>query len=209
MLKSALDRWIQNPVCKVYFAGFESDTYRLQRSGWSVSARQQISTYSSGFDISLVLKHEAANLYALSNRVSLDYGMLHNMYEVANHLIFHLQQVSSSMYVQTMNGIPGSLEKYYNEFNPISCVPEYTNERICLSNLNIFKPLVETKEIVLGPKTVNEALEYVLKLQEPEQVAIREEKRKELARAAVNEKFNRTDVKPAYEIKAQIITLAS
>lgn len=34
-----LQSFLINPICKVVFAGFTSDTYTLQQNGWDISAR--------------------------------------------------------------------------------------------------------------------------------------------------------------------------
>lgn len=54
-----------SPVCEVLFAGFRSDTYRLQREGWQIATREDI--YRG--EIDLLLNHREHGIQAVARSI--------------------------------------------------------------------------------------------------------------------------------------------
>jgi hypothetical protein len=201
-MRSALDYWLQNPICQVHFAGFTSDTYTLQRAGWDISAQQGFSPWRSGYEITLALRNRNAGLYALSTPLEIDLYLMSREPRYYQGLVFDVQRVSSEI---EMRSYGGKID-YFNNFEAVDAEPMLIKEPSYqkISEMKIFKPMVKTQEILIGPQSVPEALEYILKLQDPKQKEIREKKRKEVAR---NEVRDVLDGKPQEEFIAQIISL--
>lgn len=51
-----------SPVCDVHFAGFSSDTYRLQRNGWQIAVNEE----PLRGDISLLMNHKDYGIQAVA-----------------------------------------------------------------------------------------------------------------------------------------------
>lgn len=202
-MRSTLDYWLQNPICQVYFAGFTSDTYTLQRNGWDISAQQGVSPWRSGYEITLALRNRAAGLYATSAPLEVDLYLMSREPRYYKDMVFSIQRVSSEIEVRSYGG----KIDFFNNFEAIDAEPMMNHSPSFqkISEMKIFKPMVKTQEILIGPQSVPEALEYILKLQDPKQKEIREKKRKEQSREEVR---NVLDGKPQEEFIAQIISIA-
>lgn len=61
-LRSNFDIAHMSPVCEVHFAGFSSDTYRLQCNGWQIATQEE--PISGG--ITLLLNHREAGIQAVA-----------------------------------------------------------------------------------------------------------------------------------------------
>lgn len=176
--------------CDVYFAGFRSDTHRLQQAGWQLSAEQDIRMRA----IRLAMRHEGAQLYAMTSAVPYDF------FEDANHYghrlpEFQVQHVSSRMTVQLM-------ESQFN-FRPIDATPQYTEiKRRDIEDFGIFAvPLARTEEIIVAPETVADLLDKIKRMQAPELTAIRERNRRRHEPGTV------ADAMPETTFHAQIVSL--
>lgn len=201
-LKTECNELVQSYPCKVSFVGFESDTYCLQKNGWEVSCRQTVYIHDANPSITLAFYHPKANLYALTTPIFIPYEYSCNgVFEFIKNMYFEITCVNSTYRIyEPMN----QSVQFFNEFEPINCKPERVIVPDCrLSDFKIFKPVGNPKEIIIGPKNVQEALELVLKLQDPEQNRIFQEKRQEKARQDMRNEINKAD----YEVSAQIICL--
>lgn len=178
---------------KVHMVGFESDTFRLQRSGWQISAEENFETYT----FRIAIKHPGLKLYGISNKI--DHRMMER--DLSHHhsgLEVVIEHISAGdLQIVTMN----SAMPVMAEFNPVDAEPRLIlTEARSIDDFKIFRPLAKEKEIIIPKESVSELLERIHQLQDPKQAEIREKRRKEFR------KFNRevNEYNLATDIVAQI-----
>jgi len=189
-----LSQWIKNPICKVIWAGWETDTLALQKAGWQLAMEQDQMRDS----LQLIMKHEPYKLYALSDSISYNF-FRHNDVPYCTDVVFVVKWMASRFEV-LYHADMGN----YKAVNAIPMIEDVHRKDI--EDFNIFTPLVNTKEILIEPKDVNECLERILKFQSPKQQEIRDKRRMAMRRV---EGSLCDSVEPAFNVNAQLITLAS
>lgn len=196
-----LNSVLRNPICKVHFAGFESDTLQLQHAGWELSM-EQLQVYD-GVQLRMALKHEAGRIFAITHPVS-----SRAMYMLASAAspppIFNIAWVGNEARFMIFPQ-PRAMA-----FSAVSAVPEYERTtEIKFEDAIPFRPLNHSApEIVIAQQSIPELMELVLKLQDPKQKEIRESRRKEAWRRGESGYEHSEGYKPASDIRAQIISLA-
>ena len=184
---------VLSPPCKVFFAGWESTTTKLQQLGWSLSAEQDLMRQR----VRLALRFEPCKLYMMSE--SLD----HNFYKAFgpggthgyNRLPeFHVRNCASNFHVQVYDNL--------SLFRPIDATPQYIHSEIkSIEDFNLFAtPLVRTQEIIVEPETVSSLMEQIKKLQVTDLEAIRKRRSRQEGSTAPM---------PAHQFHAQILSLAA
>jgi hypothetical protein len=164
IINNKLNYRIKSQPQKVRFAGFESDTLKLQRSGWQLAVEED---YHYG-KVSLVGRHREFDLNFMS--ISANY----NAYAInPQDIIFHVQYCRSQMVLQLMADM--------SNFKLIDATPTYCAVTDAnFKDLSLWNtPLVRTKEIIVDPKDVAECLEIIQRLQAPELARIRESNRRD------------------------------
>ncbi len=189
-----------NPVCKVEFAGFMSDTYTLQKNGWQISAQQDM-RYDG---IRLALKHEGAHLYALTGYVA-SYAVMQCVKDMTiwDSIVFRVQVVAPDIRFHIMPERASAIS-----WNAIDARPDFAPnyEVKGIEDLIPFRPIAnDVPEIVLAPASVQELLAMAISMQDPKQKEIREKARKENWKMREDGKV--TDANSAKDIRAQIVTL--
>lgn len=178
---------------KVHMVGFESDTYRLQRNGWQISAEESYYDYT----LRIAIKHPGLRLYGLSNKV--DHRMTErNLLSHDSGLEVMIERISAGD-LQVITHIGAS--PVMSEFNPVDAEPHLSmTEPRSIDDFKIFRPLAKEKEIIVPRETVGELLQRIHLLQDPKQEELREKRRKEFR------KFNRevNEYELATDIVAQI-----
>lgn len=190
-----------NPICQVYFAGFESDTLRLQRAGWQLSMEQ---LYDRNM-LRLAMKHEGARLHALSAPVSYQaMALLNPNYQQPVPIEFQIQYMASNMQFE-IHPVRGSMS-----FAAVDAYPTFEEiKRVRFEDAIPFKPINhEASEIVIARESVPELMQRILELQDPKQAEIRQKLRKEAWRKGEPGNLFSEGYKPAADIMAQVITLA-
>lgn len=154
-------RFLSEPV-KVYWAGFESNTFRLEQEGWSISANQDVANDS----MELAMRHERAGLYAITRREH-NWGYREQMYaemrwERRPPLKLHIEEMRSHIQTRQIHSLN------YTDFSPIRSTPMVVEmDRIeSLADMVHFAPL-HTKQIILPPDTVPDLMKRILEMQEP------------------------------------------
>lgn len=174
----------------VWWAGFRSDTLKLQQQGWQIAVEEDI----AGGRIRLLLKHGGMNLYALCNEVEFNYReRMHGGYRPPPE--FNVVMASSEFRSQTVGHID------FAAFREVDAKPQYVDTEIkSIEDFRIFAaPMVRTEEIIVEPETVQSMLEKIREMQAPEQARLREKnRREESAEPVAQQKFH-----------AQIISLAA
>jgi len=179
---------------EVWWAGFRSDTYRLQQEGWQIAAEEDVMRDS----IRLLLKHRDMKLYALT--AAEGYRFRAQQYE-RQQLVFQVVMAAPHFQVQQV----GSVD--FAAFREIDAKPQVLHAPAIRSieDFRIFAtPLVRTEEIIVEPQTVSAMLEQIRKMQAPEQARIRAQQRLAEGRKAYEE----VDAVPQQRFHAQIISLA-
>jgi len=172
-MASGEPRILSRPL-RVHWAGWETDTYRLQKCGWKLSAFQDI----RGSRLRIALRHEGVGIEGITQE--LDYR-----YEQALDLRGRAYVDNIVLNVQRMLGETVMLHHVGDisaMWSPIDAEPRYTERRIDrLEDFAHFAgPLIRTNEIIVPEESVPELLERILKLQQPGRIArIREELRGE------------------------------
>lgn len=192
-----------NPPIPVRFAGFESNTLRLQESGWDLSVERMQNRDS----MRLALRHERAGLYAITRDVStmcmMDMARGGDWWKMIEFEViwcgsggrFHIMPQMGALNFKPVSGIPEFDECEYKDVDFRDAIPFRTINADPAS------------EIIVAPDSVPELLEMILKLQDPRQAEIRERRRREAFRDKTGERI--TEMRPVSDIRAQIITLAS
>lgn len=162
-----------NPVLKVHWAGWESDTLTLQRAGWQFSANQDVSRGLMRFAI----KHEGLRMQGVSDVVH-DVGFRRYSQESGQHSIGRLNilRMVEEFKVCTMP-LPSLA------FEPISMEPAVNFDVALhsLDDLKIFAPIKRPEHsIIIDPNSTQELLNRVLELQDPKQIEIRAARNKEI-----------------------------
>lgn len=156
MYDQGLPRILSQPV-PVRWAGFESDTHKLQQAGWQLSAEQDIS-YDS---IRIAMYHEALRLRAISNISDFHYREAMHDPRYARSVILPIQHMANDMRVQIIDDLTG--------FRAIDAQPMVAKTEIrSLEDFNIFAtPMARTNEIIVDPDSVADMMGRILELQDP------------------------------------------
>lgn len=188
------DHRILSRPLRVHWAGWETDTYSLQKAGWKLSAEQD---YSYG-RMRIAMKHDGADMVAISETLPFNFGRaiedrdFHSGYLAA--LTIRMKHVGREVPIV----IHGEVKDW--SFAAIDAQPRVVSSKIVkLEDLAHFAaPLVRTNEIIIPEESVDQLMEKILKLQQPARMErIRREIRDE---GAVLESL------PEEKFVAQIIT---
>ncbi|MCP3924888.1 MAG: hypothetical protein GY714_20100 [Desulfobacterales bacterium] len=149
---------------KIYWAGWETDTFKLQSEGWDISAQQNIKTSS----MRLALRYKKASIQGLTSHIDFDY-FRHNPEELRR--ICFTCQLASNFIIQEQP------ERAAYDFQPIDARPVYTTYNMKnLEDFAHFKTVdYNTKEVFLKQANMSEILEMALQKQEPNQEKIRQQ----------------------------------
>ena len=156
----------------IEWAGWHSDTYRLQQSGWEIAVEQDL--YRCEYR--LILKHSQANLYAVTHKEIFEnpFEVVGLSYDLSRVPIFNVISVSSKIENFRCN-------MDFNNVTRIDAQPTYVSEDVLIENIenfNIFNiPLTKAEEILIDKSdmTVIEHLEAIKMLQNPKQAEIRKQ----------------------------------
>lgn len=165
-------RILSRPL-RVHWAGWETNTYKLQKCGWQLSAYQDV----RGSRIQLALRHSGMQIEGITEQLDYRYEQALDMREreYVDSIVLKVQaMVGETVMIHQMGEIP--------VWSPIDAEPRYT-ERV-ITRLEDFAhfagPLIRTNEIIVPEESVPELLERILKMQQPARLQrIKEELRGE------------------------------
>ena len=153
-------RILSRPV-KLHWAGWETDTYRLQQAGWELSSEQDIASGS----IRMVIRNEALGMIGQTLTTRWDYeDMLKRQYlgDRGDFEERSLQLHHMGRQIMVHNHGPMN-------FQPIDAQPQMvTSEVRSLEDLAHFAkaPLVRTQALVLPEPEVDDLLKLILEKQQ-------------------------------------------
>lgn len=166
---------------KVFWDGWESDTYRLQEYGWQFSVEQDIQRRK----MYVAMHNQKYPLSGMSDRMDCDYYE-HAFNNQARQLEIQMR-ISNNMRVEH---IPMRVDSSFSSFNPVDMVPRYDFSVSSgkLEDLVYFQLLnKDTKEIFLEKASMEDILQIALDKQAPDQARIR----KNLVRQQELDKYRR------------------
>lgn len=184
-------RILSRPM-KVHWAGWESDTRRLQQAGWQLSMNQNVERMS----MQVGLQYEGGRGHFVRG-----YGEIADRfnYERAVHDHRYLEEIELGMQL----GGDVIFQGYEAVMlAPIDAQPQMTGVAIqSMSDLACFAPsLARTRQLIVPEETVPDLLERILKMQGPARAA-------RYAEQVQEERFSR--VEQRHKFHAQIVSLAA
>jgi hypothetical protein len=188
-------RILSRPL-RLHWAGWETDTFALQKAGWSLSAYQDI----RGQRLQLAFRcgQRGGKMEAITEVIPFNYERMMDPYgdyggdgRLLDGIVLRVQQAIGPEVMIYQTGrldAPG--------WGPIDAEPRYTGATITrLEDFAHFaSPLIRTNEIIVPEQSVPELLEMILKRQQP----ARTERIKEELRG---------ENRPEQRFHAQIISL--
>lgn len=152
-------RLLGRPIT-LHWAGWETNTARLQEAGWQISAHQD--HYRDALQLALRSPHGDA--HGVSARMDYQYFESGRMLDYQPQLHAHLTMGRDVHFNIVGQPIP---------FEAVDAMPQYvSHRRQSLSDLNYFAaPLVRTRPIVVPEESVAELMERILKMQQPDRTA--------------------------------------
>jgi len=191
------ERRILSKPMPVRWAGFESNTFRLQQAGWEFTAEQCFERMATR----LMMRHKQFGMYGCTDTVDTDF--------FASQHSDHWQAVYFP--VQWMTGGTCQVMRITDNFSamqPVDMQPSFvdTEKWESIEECVMFgAPLVRTNEIIVDPDDVAAMMERILTLQKPGAQAHYEEKLREMQRPGQLVK----DLRPQQNFHAQVISLVS
>ena len=189
-----LKEFIKNPICKVVWAGWVSDTLTLEKAGWQFAMEQDVMRDA----IHLIMKHEAYRMYGVSHSIEHNFFRMHDMAAYRGDVIFHIKYMASRVEV-----IHHADMGNYRAVSMKPMISTLDVSRKSIEDFNLFTPLTDTREILIEPKDVNECLERILKLQSPKQQELRQAKRRKMESEGCMYPLD-----PALNLHAQVLSIA-
>ncbi|MDR3474518.1 MAG: hypothetical protein P4M09_22945 [Devosia sp.] len=176
--------------------GWTTDTLRLQQAGWSISAEQDVSR----MEMMLAMRHPHAASYGISSRV--DWRYMEDMDRFSGFAPMRLgADIRFGRNIEVMHH--GPVAPY--SFQAVDAQPELmTTRRTHIEDFAHFapSPLARTNPIVVPEENVQELMDRILKLQQPD--------RTDRIRAALrNPEGYMIDSLPKQTFHAQIISFAA
>lgn len=201
MMNSTPNFRILNPVLKMHWAGWESDTLTLQRAGWQLSANQDVEMSAIYFAI----KHPVLKLYGISDRIMREYLYYEQPSAYFNgkqypDIPITIRSMASDIQVHTM------VDNISN-FKPVDAKPVFVDMEIkSLEDFKIFAPInIPKHKILIDPNDTQRMLARILELQSPKQAEIREKRNKEI-REFMRENSNISEnISPIENVFAEIL----
>lgn len=155
---------LSEPV-RVHLAGWESDTLTLQRSGWELSAEQDVVRGS----MQLMIRHQALGLLGLSKNIAWEY---HNDPRWMQHVRLPILQIehfgrTDRLWVPMTASLGSFRGGHGPSFEAIDAMPSFiTEEPRRLEDLAHFATLHQ-KRILLPEETVSDLMKRIIEMQQP------------------------------------------
>lgn len=162
-------RLLAKPV-KVYWRGWETDTYRLQQEGWELSMDQDVCQMR----MRMVVRHREAGFMGQTNDIPLHlaapYGVerAYGMETEPRH-IWQMQHMGRSIMVRELGPISG-----YANFRAVDAKPQLAISEVkCLEDLVPFPsaPLIRNQALILPEASVDDLLAGILERQQEAKLA--------------------------------------
>jgi hypothetical protein len=181
-------RLLSRPI-KVHWAGWESDTFRLQQAGWKLSVEELVHYQQ----MRMVIKHDQIGMIGQTNDLRFEHYRAANSFDYINNLpIWQMAHMGRSIMMHNHGPVDWN-------FRPVDATPQLQSREIkSLEDMVHFAsaPLVRTQALVLPEATVDDLLKEILERQQDAKMDYFEDLvRKE------------GQIQPAHKFHAQIISI--
>lgn len=189
------DKYLASQPWKLHFAGWETDTYRLQQNGWQLSAIQD-PMYDA---MQIAFQHPEYRIRGISSKINhydaRSYMGFGGMRDGPRYMEAHAH-LASDFVSQTYFAAP------MDRFKPIDAEPQIMDMRQMMSQNMVFAPnLARTQEIIVPEHSVDDLLNMMLDRQAAN--------RAELIRKRVRQQGEMIDFQPRTQVHAQIVSIAA
>src|SRR5579859_1850308 len=167
---------LRSPPCKVFMAGWSSDTYTLQQHGWEISMDQNV--YHG--NIRLAMRHPAMKCVAMSIVSDYEFTRRRDRLQREEWPEFRVNAFSGQIHVQHEHSqVP------FKMFQPVDCTPFMDTWSIKnIEDLILFAPArAKAQEIIVDEREVADLLAEIMDKQKPKQAQIRDRMYREQERA--------------------------
>lgn len=188
------DKYLASQPWKLHFAGWETDTYRLQQSGWQLSAVQD-PCYDA---MQIAFQHPEYRIRGISDRVGhYDARSMMGWGDIDGRRYVETRaHLASDFITHTASAAP------FASFKPIDAEPQLMDMQQMMSQNMVFAPnLARTQEIIVPEHSVDDLLNMMLEKQAAN--------RAELIRKRVREQGQEVDFNPRTHVHAQIVSIAA
>jgi len=169
-----MERILSQPI-RVYFAGFESDTLRMQHVGWELSAQENIHDLT----MQVAFRHKQMKIFALSDKIAFNYIEACDNHNYAKSTSLHIRNIAENIYFAVPHAFQESLSTsgnintttYYRgaqtpAYMPVNATPKYTDcslDEIAFFNREPHnKIIVPEKQIVIPEQDIESLLDQIL-----------------------------------------------
>lgn len=182
------NRILSRPV-RLNWSGWETDTFRLQQAGWSLSADQDVCRNQ----IQLAFRNERAGMVGISGAIDWDYYHYSDAPSAALPVL-PVKMISHKIMIEHYGGLPS--------FRPIDAQPQMvTSERTCLEDFAHFAPAhTRTQQLIVPEETVEDLMGRILEMQQGPRI--------ERIRAEVSE-GSHVEFQERQKFHAQIVSIAA
>jgi hypothetical protein len=189
------DKYLASQPMRIHFAGWETDTYRLQQNGWQLSASQD--PYNDS--IQVAFQHAEYRMRGVTNRIR-RYDMMdrysYNQFSTHKDTIDVAAFLASDFVSTRTNILP------MESFKPIDAEPQFMEMRQMMSQNMFFAPnLARTQELIVPEQSVDDLLNMILDKQASN--------RAQLIQRRVREQGQKIDFNPRTHVHAQIVSIAA
>ena len=164
-----------NPAVRVHWMGWESDTHRLGRNGWDISANED----PREGRISIAIRHAAAQVYGMSEFMSHRY---HSMRPHPSHMYGYDHELRDLEFRMTLANslVMQNYGPVQDLWMPVDTRPQVVAMEIQrIEDLKIFRQLPpEENDIIIAPPSLDTILQMALDHQAPKQRELRNKYRR-------------------------------
>lgn len=186
---------IKSKPIKICWAGFESDTLKLQNNGWQLAIEDHFSHFLYRHSLRFILRHEEMRIDAITDISEIDF---HEFMHWEHTLRMNICVIAKEV---MMIQIPAfDLHRIYQ----VEAMPSYVSidmqQKIePLSSLKLFNTIVKPDNaLIIEPDRISDILAQIVDAQSPKQAEIRER----MKRQELREDYKQT-------LHAQIISVAA
>lgn len=199
MLKSHLtvnsmfsDKYLASRPIGLRFAGWETDTYKLQQAGWQLSAVQDY-MYNA---VQIAFSHPEYRIRGISSKFQSPLFDQLARYDFNDSIV--ISSMMGSDFISNVMTVAS-----FDKFRPIDAEPQFMTVNQYMSENVLFAPnLARTQEIIIPEQSVDDLLNSILDKQASN--------RAELIRKRVRQQGDRIDnFNPRTHVHAQIVSIAA
>jgi hypothetical protein len=157
-----VDPLLSRPL-KLYWAGWETDTYTLQREGWCLSASQDLHQGR----MQIAIKHPDLKIYGMTDCISFEYMKFMTGLNDIHRFPVLRAQLASQLYCYSLFNFNERIS-----FKPIDAEPKMRFNDLAAGPKSIedfahfAEPLFKTQKIIVPEPNVLELIDRVLEIQE-------------------------------------------